>query len=101
MAPLNSGLPTFIDSGGAFIFMPQDIVNAYYAQVPSGSHANIDVNHNGNPSPVVVYPCGNTLPDLSVWIGSYKAVIQGKLLQGSRITGSCKLNLPQEREKSV
>lgn len=82
------GIPAFIDSGGAFIFLPEEHCNTYYAGAPSAKVANIDVNNNGRPTPVHIYPCKDTLPDLTVFIGytpqQYVVTIPGKLLQGAK-----------------
>lgn len=84
------GIPAFIDSGGAFIFLPQTICDRYYSRAPNAKKAEVDVNHNGNEAPVYVYPCEETLPDLTIRIGTYKAKINGKLLQGAKFDGTCK-----------
>ena len=84
LIPFDEGLPTFIDSGGAFIFLPLVVCDNYYAHAPYANSMSLDVNHNGNPSPVHVYPCEQTLPDLTVGVGDYKVTIPGKLLQGAR-----------------
>ena len=79
--------PAFIDSGGAFIFLPDSVCSTYYAGAPSAKMANVDVNNNGRATPVHIYPCKDTLPDLTVFIGDspqqYVVAIPGKLLQGA------------------
>ena len=81
-------IPAFLDSGGAFIFLPDYLCNTYYEGAPSARKANVDVNNNGRPTPVHVYPCKDTLPDLTVIIGDspqqYVVTIPGKLLQGAK-----------------
>ena len=84
------GIPAFIDSGGAFIFLPQAICDKYYSRAAAQvKKALVDVNHNGNPAPVYLFLCDETLPDLTIRIGTYKARIQGKLLRGANFDDKC------------
>lgn len=83
-------LPTFIDSGGAFIFLPPKYCDEYYAQAPFAEPANVDINHNGNPMTAHVFPCSQTLPDLVIAVGDYQTTIPGLLLQGSRYNATSK-----------
>ena len=91
----SGGIPTFIDSGGAFIFLPQEVCDRYYKQAPYAKEARVDVNHNGNPSAVHLYPCDDGLPDLTVFVGEngYKATIPGKLLRGAQHDDNCKCTI--------
>lgn len=84
------GLPTFIDSGGAFIFLPQKYTDVYYAQAPFAYVENVDVNHNGNPQPSHLFPCTETLPDLIIGVGDYQATIPGELLRGAQYNATSK-----------
>ena len=84
------GLPAYIDSGGAFIFLPQKYVDAFYTQAPSVQLANVDVNHNGNAQATYLFPCEQTLPDLIIEVGAYNTTIPGQLLQGAKYNETSK-----------
>ena len=87
-------LPTFIDSGGAFIFLPPKVCDEYYAQAPFAEPANLDINRNGNPMAAHLFPCSKTLPDLVIAVGDYQTTIPGLLLQGSQYNATSKLRRP-------
>ena len=61
------------DTGTTLLLLPAAIVQAYYAQVPS---AVTDASAGG-----WVFPCNTTLPDLTLHVGEYKAVVGGELVQ--------------------
>ncbi|KAK3329691.1 aspartic peptidase domain-containing protein [Apodospora peruviana] len=60
------------DTGTTLLMLPAAITEAYYAQVPSAEN-NMQVGG-------FVFSCSETLPDLTLNIGTYKAVIQGELI---------------------
>lgn len=91
LKPFDGGnLPTFIDSGGAFIFLPPKYCDEYYAQASFAEPANVDINHNGNPMATHIFPCSETLPDLVIAVGDYQTTIPGLLLQGSQYNATSK-----------
>lgn len=60
------------DTGTTLLLLPSAITQAYYWQVA-----------NATDSPMLggwVFPCGTYLPDLTLHIGTYKAVIPGELM---------------------
>jgi len=57
------------DTGTSLLLLPDDIVDAYYAQV---SGAAVDDTQGG-----FVFPCSATLPDFTFGVGSYRGVIPG------------------------
>ncbi|KAL7792431.1 aspartic peptidase domain-containing protein [Trichoderma ceciliae] len=65
------------DTGTTLLLAPDDIVNAYYAQV-SGSTFNDDVG-------MILVPCNATLPDFAFGLGSYRGVIPGPYINYGRI----------------
>ena len=102
--PFDGGaLPTFIDSGGAFIYLPEKYANDYYAQAPFVESVTVDINHNNNPTPSHLFPCTQTLPDLSFGVGEYWATIPGALLQGAKYneTSKCMLTLGNRYEQPL
>ena len=91
LQPFDGGnLPTFIDSGGAFIFLPPKYCDEYYAQAPFAEPADVDINHNGNLMTAHIFPCSETLPDLVIAVGDYQTTIPGLLLQGSQYNATSK-----------
>ncbi|KAK0667165.1 aspartic peptidase domain-containing protein [Cercophora samala] len=64
--------PAIADTGTTLLMIPEAIVQAYYRQVAAAYDSKI---YGG-----WVFPCNSTLPDLTLYIGSYKAVIPGELI---------------------
>ncbi|KAK0729125.1 aspartic peptidase domain-containing protein [Apiosordaria backusii] len=64
--------PAIADTGTTLLMIPEPIVQAYYRQVALAYDSKI---YGG-----WVFPCNATLPDLTLYIGSYKAVIPGELI---------------------
>ncbi|KAK3941528.1 aspartic peptidase domain-containing protein [Diplogelasinospora grovesii] len=60
------------DTGTTLLMLPQDIAAAYYKQVASAQN-NVQVGG-------FVFSCNETLPDLTLNIGTYKAVVPGSLI---------------------
>jgi hypothetical protein len=58
-----------MDTGTTLLLLPDAVVNAYYAKV---SGAQFDNSQGG-----YTFSCESTLPDLTLGIGSYKAVVPG------------------------
>lgn len=60
------------DTGTTLLMLPAALTQAYYWQVPG---AKTSAEAGG-----WVFPCNATLPDLTLHIGTYKAVIPGELV---------------------
>jgi hypothetical protein len=60
------------DTGTTLLMLPEAIVDAYYQAVPSAQN---NQNVGG-----FVFDCTETLPDLTLVIGNYKAVVPGDLI---------------------
>lgn len=71
--------PAVADTGSSLLFLDDDIVNAYWAQVSvksTDSHGSI------------TFPCSTTLPDLQIQLGeSYTATIAGNLINYATAVG--------------
>jgi hypothetical protein len=65
MAPHNA----IADTGTTLLHLPGSILSAYYGQVAGA----VDSWEEGG----WIYPCNSTLPDLTILIADYKAVIPG------------------------
>ncbi len=70
------------DTGTSLLLLPDDVVEAYYAQV---SGAAVDNTQGG-----YVFPCSTTLPDFTFGIGSYRGVIPGDFMNyATADNGNC------------
>ncbi|KAK0633063.1 aspartic peptidase domain-containing protein [Immersiella caudata] len=69
---LDSHHEAIADTGTTLLMVPQNITDAYYDQVP-GAVDNWNVGG-------YIFPCNATLPDLTLHIGTYKAVIGGQYM---------------------
>lgn len=61
------------DTGTAFVFLPQSIVDAYYAAVPGSFFDPAET--------LYAFPCGSTPPSITFDIGTYKAVLPGSFME--------------------
>ena len=59
---VEKSIKTIVDTGTTLLLMPQDVLDAYYKQVPKSRN---DTNLGG-----YVYPCGTKLPDFEIGFGS-------------------------------
>ncbi|KAL8808873.1 MAG: hypothetical protein Q9200_003937 [Gallowayella weberi] len=68
--PLSSSpIEAIADTGTTLLYLPDDIVNAYYRSVTGAK--------NDNEQGGFTYPCNANLPDISFGIGGYNAVVPG------------------------
>lgn len=65
----SSSISAIADTGTTLLYLPDDIVGAYYSSV---NGAQNDQQQGG-----YTYPCSTDLPDISFAIGSYTAVVPG------------------------
>ncbi|KAL2017717.1 hypothetical protein VTK56DRAFT_1742 [Thermocarpiscus australiensis] len=61
------------DTGTTLLMLPSALTQAYYLQV-QGARTSAELGG-------WVFPCNTTLPDLTLHIGTYKAVVPGELIQ--------------------
>ena len=61
------------DTGTSLLYLPDSVVDAYYGSVSSASY---NPNQGG-----YIFPCGTTLPSITLGIGSYDAVIPGSFIE--------------------
>ena len=71
-APVQGNLEAIADTGTTLLLLPPAIVSAYYKQVPS---ARNDPMLGG-----YTYSCTEKLPDFTISIGDYKALIPGPVI---------------------
>jgi hypothetical protein len=72
-APVSTPHQAIADTGTTLLLLPAAIAQAYYAQV-AGAANNSTVGG-------YVYPCTAALPDFTVQIGTYKAIVPGELIK--------------------
>lgn len=70
--------PAIADTGSSLLMLDPDIVNNYYAQVPTST----------DDSQGKIFPCDTALPDFSFGIGSTMATISGSLLNYTSVPGT-------------
>lgn len=68
----SESIDSIADTGTTLLYLPTDVVSAYYAKV---SGAKYNSNQGG-----YTYPCSSTLPSITLGIGSYKAVVPGSYI---------------------
>lgn len=70
------------DTGTTLLLLPDDLVNAYWADVPGSGY---DSNYGG-----VLFPCTleNSLPDFTFGIGLFKGVVPGRYINYGSIDGT-------------
>ena len=73
-------IPSIADTGTSLLLLPDDVVSAYYGSV-SGSQN--DQQQGG-----FTFPCGATLPDLSLQIEGYTAVVPGAFFNYAPVDGT-------------
>lgn len=70
-----SQIAAFPDTGTWLVFLDNDIVNAYYSEVPGATYETDDAGY--------VFPCNTALPSLTFTFEGYEAVIPGPYLNAS------------------
>ena len=69
-------LEAVVDTGDTYLLLPQRICDQYYAKAPS-----VVKDHAYG----YVFPCSDTLPDITLYIGGYNTTVPGWLLKGGQI----------------
>lgn len=80
---VSESLAAIADTGTSLLLIQDDVVSAYYAQVSGSSNSQTDGGY--------IFPCSATLPDLTVSIGGYNAVVPGSFVNyaPASASGSC------------
>ncbi|GAD93189.1 aspartic endopeptidase Pep1/aspergillopepsin F [Paecilomyces variotii No. 5] len=66
------------DTGTTLLMLPTEVVEAYYKEVDSAQNSQ---QYGG-----YVFPCSTSLPDFTVAIGDYNAVVSGDLINYAPVT---------------
>jgi aspergillopepsin I len=65
-------IDAIVDTGTTLLYLPQNVVTAYYAQVSGATNSAAEGGY--------VFPCSAALPDLVLGIAGYKATVPGNYL---------------------
>ena len=82
-AAVSESIPAIADTGTSLLLLPDDLVSAYYAQVSGSSNSQTDGGY--------IFSCSTTLPDLTLQIEGYAAVVPGSYMNYAPASesGSC------------
>lgn len=61
-----------VDTGTTLLFLPQAVCTAYYKQVPGTAYDKAEGGYT--------FPCSSTMPNLTLGVGAYRAVVPGSYL---------------------
>ena len=76
----NMDIASIADTGTSLLLLPDDVVSAYYDSV--------DGSQNNQQQGGFTFPCDATLPDLSLQIEGYTAVVPGAFFNYAPVDGS-------------
>lgn len=69
----STDIEAIVDTGTTLLYLPDNVVDDYYDRVSSASYNNDQGGYT--------FPCGTTLPSITLTIGSYSAVVPGPFIQ--------------------
>lgn len=78
----STSIEAIADTGTTLLYLPDSVVDAYYAGVSSASY---NPQQGG-----YTFPCGTTLPSISLGIGSYDAVVPGSFVEYAPLSETSK-----------
>lgn len=79
----SSKIDAIADTGTTLLLMDDNIVSAYYGKVKGAQNSQNDGGY--------VFPCSTTLPNFTVGIGNFHAVIPGSYMNYAPASGNSKL----------
>ena len=80
-----SGDAGIADTGTTLMLLGDDTVSAYYEQVQGSQNSQEQGGY--------IFPCSATLPDFTVTISGYDAVVPGSLINFAPVDGTSEFNL--------
>lgn len=89
----STSIDAIADTGTTLLYLPDSVVNAYYGSVSSASY---DSSQGG-----YTFPCGTTLPSITIAIGSYSAVVPGSFVEYAPIDQSGKSEFCLDRNAQI
>lgn len=69
----STSIDAIADTGTTLLYLPDSVVDAYYGSVSSASYNSQQGGYT--------FPCGTTLPSITLGIGSYDAVVPGSFVE--------------------
>lgn len=75
---VTESIPAIADTGTSLLLLPDDVVSAYYAQVSGSSNSQADGGY--------IFDCTATLPDITLTIEGYAAVVPGSYMNYAPIS---------------
>jgi hypothetical protein len=79
-ATVSSSYSAIADTGTTLMLLPDNVVNAYYAKVPSAQYSDSQGGY--------IFPCSATLPSFSAVIGGRKFTVPGSYINYAQVTSS-------------
>ena len=86
-----SGDAGIADTGTTLMLLGDDTVSAYYAQVQGSQNSQEQGGY--------IFPCSATLPDFTVTISGYDAVVPGSLINFAPVDGTSEFDLAAGSEQ--
>ena len=82
-SPVSESIPAIADTGTSLLLLPDDLVSDYYSQVSGSSNSQTDGGY--------IFDCSANLPDLTLQIEGYAAVVPGSYMNYAPASesGSC------------
>ena len=80
---VTENIKSIADTGTSLLLLQDDVVTAYWAAVPGATNSQADGGY--------VFPCSTTLPDITLQIEGYAAVVPGAYMNyaPASASGSC------------
>ena len=82
----STSIDAIADTGTTLLYLPDAVVSAYYARVPSASYSSTQGGY--------IFPCGTSLPSITLGISNYKAVIPGSFIEYAPLANNSPSKLP-------
>ena len=77
---MSEDIKSIADTGTSLLLLPDGVVDAYWAAVEGAENSQRDGGY--------VFPCDTTLPDLTLQIEGYAAVVPGSFINYAPTEGS-------------
>ncbi|KAL9599198.1 MAG: hypothetical protein Q9219_003979 [cf. Caloplaca sp. 3 TL-2023] len=83
---VSESIVSIADTGTTLLYLPSDVVTAYYAKVTGARYNSAQGGYT--------FPCSSTLPSITLGIGSYQAVIPGSYINYAPVSSNSRLPPP-------
>ncbi|MCJ1465744.1 Type I transmembrane sorting receptor [Pseudocyphellaria aurata] len=78
----STSIDAIADTGTTLLYLPSDVVDAYYRPVSGASYNSAQGGYT--------FPCGTTLPSITLAVGRYDAVVPGSFIEYAPIDSSAR-----------